>query len=120
MKVEHRVLTTRWPAPTVAVTVLAQLCGPKVKEKETGAKLFTNNGQGRNLDLTDCIKTSFNQPTIDHKAQLHIHLQILTLLAFQVPYTKMRIPGRKQKVSIQIRFDADVNKITYLFTNSQL
>ena len=32
---------TRWAAPTVAFTVLAQLCGSKANETEMGATLFT-------------------------------------------------------------------------------
>ena len=46
MGVEHTV-----PAPTVASTVLAQLCGPKANETEMGATLFTKNGEGRTLTL---------------------------------------------------------------------
>ena len=38
-------------APTIALTVLAQLCGPKANETEMGAALFTNNGDGRNFDF---------------------------------------------------------------------
>ena len=33
---------TKWPVPTMAFTVLAQLCGPKADETEMGATLFTN------------------------------------------------------------------------------
>ena len=43
--------TTRWPAPTVAFTVLAQLCGPQAYEMEMGATLVTKNNKER-LDLT--------------------------------------------------------------------
>ena len=37
--------------PTVAFTVLAQLCGPKANETEMGAALFTKNGERRNFDF---------------------------------------------------------------------
>ena len=50
MGVKHTVLPDGLP-PTVAFTVLAQLCGPKAKETEMGAALFTKNGEGRNSDL---------------------------------------------------------------------
>ena len=36
--------------PTVAFTVLAQLCGPKANDTEIDAALFTKNGEGRNFD----------------------------------------------------------------------
>ena len=42
---------TRWSAPTVAFTVLAQLSGLKANETEMGATLFTKNGEGRNFDF---------------------------------------------------------------------
>lgn len=35
--------------PTVAFTVVAQLCGPKANDMEMGAPLFTENGEGRNF-----------------------------------------------------------------------
>ena len=38
--------------PTVAFTVLAQLCSPKANKTRMGAALFTKNGKGRNLILT--------------------------------------------------------------------
>ena len=37
--------------PTIAFTVLPQLCGPKATEAEMGATLFTKNGEGRNFDF---------------------------------------------------------------------
>ena len=37
--------------PTVAFTVLVQLCGPKANETEMGATPFTKNGEGRNFDF---------------------------------------------------------------------
>ena len=46
MGVKHTVLR-----PTVACTVLAQLCGPKANETEMGATLFIKNGEGRNFDF---------------------------------------------------------------------
>ena len=42
MGVKHAVLSGGLP-PTVAFTAFAQLCGPKVKEKETGIAFFTKN-----------------------------------------------------------------------------
>ena len=33
--------------PTVAFTVLVQLCGPKANETEMGATLFAKNGERR-------------------------------------------------------------------------
>ena len=48
MGVKHTVLPDGQP-PTVAFTVLAQLCGPKANETEMGATLFTKNGEGRNF-----------------------------------------------------------------------
>ena len=50
MGVKHKVLPDCQP-PTVAFTVLAQLCGPKANETEMGATLFTKNGAGRNFDF---------------------------------------------------------------------
>ena len=41
----HTVLRDGQP-PTVAFTVLAQVCGPKAIETEMGAVLFTKNGKG--------------------------------------------------------------------------
>ena len=52
MEVKHTVLPGGQP-PTVAFPLLAQLCGPKVNEKEVGAALFTKNGEGRNFDFSD-------------------------------------------------------------------
>ena len=46
MGVKHKVLRDGQP-PTVAFTVLAQLCGPKANETEMGLALFTKNGEGR-------------------------------------------------------------------------
>ena len=43
---KHTVLPDGQP-PTVALTVLAQLCGPKANETEMGATLFAKNGEGR-------------------------------------------------------------------------
>ena len=40
------------PPPTVAFTVLAQLCGPKANETEMGAALFTTNGEEGTFTLT--------------------------------------------------------------------
>ena len=37
--------------PTVAFTVLVQLCGPNANEVEMGAALFTKSGEGRNFDF---------------------------------------------------------------------
>ena len=39
--------------PTVAFTVLAQLCGLKANEREMCAILFTTIGEGRNFDFFD-------------------------------------------------------------------
>ena len=50
MAVKQTVLPGYQP-PTVAFTVLAQLCGLKVNETEMGAALFTNNGEGRNFEF---------------------------------------------------------------------
>ena len=47
---KHTVLPDGHP-PTVACTVFAQLCGPKARELEMGAALFTKNGEGRNFDF---------------------------------------------------------------------
>ena len=47
---EHTVLPGGQP-PTVAFTVLAELCCPKANETEMGAALFTKNGEGRNHTL---------------------------------------------------------------------
>ena len=38
--------------PTVAFTVLAQLCGSKANETEMNAGLFTKGREGRTLTLT--------------------------------------------------------------------
>ena len=51
MELKHTVLLDG-QLPTVAFTVLAQLCGPEADETEMGAALFTKNGKGRNFDLT--------------------------------------------------------------------
>ena len=45
MGVKHTVLPDCQP-PTLAFTVLAQLCDPKANEAEMGAALFTKNGEG--------------------------------------------------------------------------
>ena len=50
MGVKYTVLPDEQP-PTVAFTVLAQLCDPKANETEMGAALFTKNGEGRNFEL---------------------------------------------------------------------
>ena len=50
MGMKYTVLPDGQP-PTVAFTVLAQLCGPKANEAEMGAALFTKNGEGRNFDF---------------------------------------------------------------------
>ena len=50
MGVERTVLPDG-QTPTVAFTVLAQLCGPKANEMEMSAVLFTKNGEGRNFDF---------------------------------------------------------------------
>ena len=47
---QHTVLPDGQP-PTVAFTVLAQLCDPKANETEMRAVLFTKNGEGRNFDF---------------------------------------------------------------------
>ena len=49
--VKHTVVPDGQP-PTVAFTVLAQLCDPKANETDMGAILFTKNGDRRNFDLT--------------------------------------------------------------------
>ena len=50
MGVKHPVLPDCQP-PTVAFTVLAQLCGRKANETEMGAAPFTKNGEGMNFDF---------------------------------------------------------------------
>ena len=50
MWVKHTVLPDGQP-PTVAFTVLAQLCVPKANETEIGAALFTKKGEGRNFNF---------------------------------------------------------------------
>ena len=52
MGVKHAELPDGQP-PTVAFTVLAQLCGPKDNEVEMDAILFTKNGEGMNFDTFD-------------------------------------------------------------------
>ena len=37
--------------PTVAFTVLAQLCGPQADKREMGVALFTKNGEEKNIDF---------------------------------------------------------------------
>ena len=49
MGVKRTVLLDCQP-PTVAFTVLAQLCGPKANETEIDAALFAKNGEGRSFD----------------------------------------------------------------------
>ena len=49
MGVKHTVPPDGQP-PTVAFTVLAQLCGPNANETEMGVVLFTKNSEGRNAD----------------------------------------------------------------------
>ena len=51
MRVKHTVLPNGQP-PSVASTVLAQLCGPKANETEMGSALFTKNDGGRSWILT--------------------------------------------------------------------
>ena len=57
MGVNHTMLPDGQP-PTVAFTVLAQLCGPKANETEMGdgrwamgTTLFTKNVEGMNFDF---------------------------------------------------------------------
>ena len=50
MVMKHTLLQESQP-PTIAFTVLAQLCGPKADETEMGAALFTKNGEGRKFDF---------------------------------------------------------------------
>ena len=50
MGVKHTLLPDGQP-PTVAFTVLAQLCGLKANETAMGTALFTKNGEGRNFDF---------------------------------------------------------------------
>ena len=47
---EHILLPGGQP-PTVAFTVLASLCGPHANQTETGAALFTKNGEERHFDF---------------------------------------------------------------------
>ena len=57
MGVKHTVLPDGL-SPTVAFTVLAQLCGPTANETEMGATpLFTKNGEGRNFDFFDVVES---------------------------------------------------------------
>ena len=46
-------------SPTVAFTVLAQLCGPKANETEMGDALFTKSDEGRNFDF-DARRVEFS------------------------------------------------------------
>ena len=46
-----RTVLTDGQSPTVAFTVLAQLCGPKANETEMDAALFTKNDEGWNFDF---------------------------------------------------------------------
>ena len=48
--VKHTVLPDGQP-PTVAFTVVAQLCGPEANETEMGAALFTKNSKGRSFEF---------------------------------------------------------------------
>ena len=48
MGVKHKVLPDGQP-PTVALTVIAQLLGLKIKEIEMGGTLFSKNDVGRTL-----------------------------------------------------------------------
>ena len=75
MGVKHTVLPDG-QRPTVAFTVLAQLCGPKANETEKGSTLFTKNGEGRKLDfdLIDLI----DYP-LDLKRALSMMNSVLTL-----------------------------------------
>ena len=50
MGVKHTVLPDG-QLPTVAITVLVQLRGPQVNEREMGVALFTKNGEGRTLTV---------------------------------------------------------------------
>ena len=50
MGVKHTVLPDG-QRPTVAFTVLAQLCGPKANETEMEVALFTKNVEGRDFDF---------------------------------------------------------------------
>ena len=50
MGVKHTVLLDG-QLPTIAFTVLTQLCGPKANKTEMGAALFTKNGEGRKFDI---------------------------------------------------------------------
>ena len=70
---KHRFEThcaTRWPAPNVAFTVLAQQCDPKANETELGTALFTRTGEGRDF--------IFHLLTFKHK--LHSRLTVYEVL----------------------------------------
>ena len=59
MGVKHTVLPDG-QLPTVAFTVLEQLCGPKANETEMDAALFTKNGEGRNFDFDfECLRRAW-------------------------------------------------------------
>ena len=76
---------TRWPVPTVAFNVFAQLCGLKANAMEMGAALFTTNSEGGSVEFVNfdnvrsCIsvihlpcqgggqrQTSFNPALFEH------------------------------------------------------
>ena len=61
--------------PTVAFTVLAQLCGPKANEAEVGAALFTRSGEGRDFDLLVLerdVRPAGRPPTIAFTLLVHV------------------------------------------------
>ena len=57
--VKHTVLLDGQP-PTVAFTVLTQMCGPKANETEIGTSIFIKNGDGRTLTLNFDVNEPFS------------------------------------------------------------
>ena len=66
MGVKHRVLPEGQP-PTAALTVFAQLGGPRANETEMGAALFTKNGERRNFDFDFLMRAKHFQNEDDQE-----------------------------------------------------
>ena len=88
MRVKHTVLPDGQP-PTVAFTVLAQLCGTKANETEMDATLFPKNGEGKELYFLTFLNQQYLTPRIIVITNCDLHdsgkLVILFYAFFRTP-----------------------------------
>ena len=112
MGVKHTVLPDGQP-PTVAFTVLAQLCGPKANETEMGAALFTKNGEGRNFDFDltlDRQKASSSVKTLGLKPERPTRGKMFQPIC--------QLPSRSSSTSQSYRYLMIVQRLAYVSHSS--